>query len=215
MKGYILKICGLTDIKQAEETAEAGATHIGMIFFEGSPRHLPIGKIRDIASCIKGKTTSVAITVNQDIKTLTTLLDVVDMVQLHGEEPIELIKNLPQGRVIKALRIKEEKDLKKIEMYGDTGIPVLIDAYSKKAYGGTGKQIEPELAKKAVEVYPKIILSGGLSPENIRQILEYIKPAGVDASSKLEVCPGVKDMAKVKDFIKIVRGFYESDNKAD
>ncbi len=215
MKEYILKICGLTDRKQAEETAQAGATHIGMIFFEKSPRHVPLEVIREISAGIKGRAISVAVTVNQDLKTLQNLLDVVDMVQLHGEEPVGLIRDLPEGRVIKALRIKDEKDLEKVELYGKTGVPVLIDAYSEKAYGGTGKQIEPQLAKKAVDIYPMTVLSGGLSPENVGQLLEQIRPAGVDASSKLEVRPGVKDMTRVKKFIDTVRDFYESDNKAD
>ncbi|NPA16262.1 phosphoribosylanthranilate isomerase [Persephonella sp.] len=215
MKEYILKICGLTDRKQAEETAQAGATHIGMIFFEKSPRHVPLEVIGEISAGIKGRAISVAVTVNQDLKILQNLLDVVDMVQLHGEEPVGLIRDLPEGRVIKALRIKDEKDLEKVELYGKTGVPVLIDAYSEKAYGGTGKQIEPQLAKKAVDIYPMTVLSGGLSPENVGQLLEQIRPAGVDASSKLEVRPGVKDMTRVKKFIDTVRDFYESDNKAD
>ncbi|WP_457624124.1 phosphoribosylanthranilate isomerase [Persephonella sp.] len=215
MKEYILKICGLTDRKQAEETAQAGATHIGMIFFEKSPRHVPLEVIGEISAGIKGRAISVAVTVNQDLKILQNLLDVVDMVQLHGEEPVGLIRDLPEGRVIKALRIKDEKDLEKVELYGKTGVPVLIDAYSEKAYGGTGKQIEPQLAKKAVDIYPMTVLSGGLSPENVGQLLEQIRPAGVDASSKLEVRPGIKDMTRVKKFIDTVRDFYESDNKAD
>ena len=90
------------------------------------------------------------------------------------------------------------------------GITILIDAYSEKAYGGTGKQINPELAKKIVDFYRKTVLSGGLSPDNIAKLLEYIKPYGVDASSKLEIRPGIKDLKKTENFIKTAREFYES-----
>jgi phosphoribosylanthranilate isomerase len=212
MKDYIIKICGLTDKKQAVLIGEMGATHIGMIHFEKSPRHIPVEKIAEISGAVNGLAKSVAVVVNPEIKTVEALFRYVDIIQFHGDESTDFVSLFPKERVIKAFRIKEEKDIEKMESFMDRGYIILIDAYSENAYGGTGKQINPELAKKIADIYPKTVLSGGLSPDNVLKLLEYVRPYGVDASSKLEIRPGIKDLKKVEKFIKAVREFYESDN---
>ena len=212
MKDYIIKICGLTDKKQAVLIGEMGATHIGMIHFEKSPRHIPVEKIAEISGAVNGLAKSVAVVVNPEIKTVEALFRYVDIIQFHGDESTDFVSLFPKERVIKAFRIKEERDIEKIKPFMDRGYIILIDAYSENAYGGTGKQINPELAKKIADIYPKTVLSGGLSPDNVLKLLEYVRPYGVDASSKLEIRPGIKDLKKVEKFIKAVREFYESDN---
>ncbi len=212
MKDYILKICGLTDRKQAEKIASLGATHIGMIYFEKSPRHIDLEKIKEISTGIKDRAKSVAVVVNPVEKTVWKLLELVDMVQFHGEESMQFVSSFPKEKVIKAFRIKDETDIENIKPFVEENYTILIDAYSEKAYGGTGKQIAPQLAKKVVDIHKKTILSGGLSPENIEEILKYIRPYGVDASSKLEIKPGVKDLKKVKEFIERMKRFHESDS---
>ena len=207
---YIIKICGLTDKNQAISIGKMGATHIGMIHYEKSPRHLPIEKIKDISNALKGISKSVAVVVNPNKKLVNDLLSIVDVVQLHGEESPEFVSVFPKDRIIKAFRVKSENDINRIKPFTEMGITILIDAYSEKAYGGTGKQINPDLAKKIVDFYRKTVLSGGLSPENLENLLEYVKPYGVDASSKLEIKPGIKDLRKTEIFIKIARKFYES-----
>jgi len=81
----------------------------------------------------------------------------------------------------------------------------LVDAFKEGVYGGTGEMIDLNLLKKITDVYDKVIISGGLSETNLKEILNHVKPYGVDASSKLEVSPGVKDLDKVKKFIDIVK----------
>nr|WP_207145114.1 phosphoribosylanthranilate isomerase [Persephonella atlantica] len=207
-----MKICGLTDRKQAEEIAYLGATHIGMIYFEKSPRHIDLEKIKEISTGIKGRAKSVAVVVNPAEKTVWKLLEIVDIIQFHGEESMQFVSSFPKEKVIKAFRIKDETDIEKIKPFVEENYTILIDAYSEKAYGGTGKQINPELAKKVVQMHRRTVLSGGLSPENVEKLLRQIKPYGVDASSKLEIKPGVKDLKKVKEFIERVKRFYESDS---
>jgi len=212
VKDYIIKICGLTNKEQAKKIAFLGATHIGMVYFDKSPRHVDMEKIKDITKEIEGISKSVAVVVNPSEETVWKLLDIVDVIQFHGEESIEFVAKFPEEKVIKAFRIKNEKDVNRIKPFVEKNYLILIDAYSEKAYGGTGKQVNPELAKKVLQMHRRTVLSGGLSPENVEKLLRQIKPYGVDASSKLEIKPGVKDLKKVKEFIERVKRFYESDS---
>ncbi|ACO03187.1 MAG TPA: phosphoribosylanthranilate isomerase [Persephonella sp.] len=200
-----IKICGITQVEQALIVSELGATHIGVIFFEKSPRHIDIKRIREIRKSIQGKTRLVAVTVNPSEKIVEELLKTVDIVQFHGNETVEFLSKFPEDRVIKAFRIKSEKDINMMFPFFEKNYPVLIDTYKEGEYGGTGKQIDPDLARKVTQIYDRIILSGGLSPENLKRLIDHIKPYGVDASSKLEIKPGIKDLEKVERFIKIAR----------
>ena len=209
MRDYVIKICGIRHIPQAIKIADFGATHIGMIYFPKSPRHIEIPQIQSIASAIKGKAKSVVVVVNPELSEAKRLLNIVDIIQFHGDEDIKFVKNFPKERVFKAFRIKDEKDINKMEPFFKEGYTVLIDAFSEKAYGGTGKQIDRDIAKKVIDMYDRVILSGGLSPENLEELLKELKPYGIDASSKLEKEPGIKDLEKTRRFIEIARKYYE------
>ncbi|WP_457644506.1 phosphoribosylanthranilate isomerase [Persephonella sp.] len=200
-----IKICGITGTEQASVISELGATHIGVVFFEKSPRHIDLRQITRIKQSIKNNTKIVVVTVNPDEKVVKELLDTADMIQFHGDESIEFISRFPKDRVIKAFRIRSEEDIEMMIPFFEENYTVLIDAYKENAYGGTGKQINPDLARKITQAYNRVILSGGLSPENVGQLIEQIKPYGVDASSKLEIKPGIKDIEKVRKFIETVR----------
>ncbi len=210
----IIKICGITSEEQAEQISSFGATHLGVIYFSKSPRHVEIEKIKSIKKHIGKNTLLTAVVVNPEEKTVNKLLDIVDVIQFHGDESLDFVLKFPEEKVIKAFRVKEEKDIDKIVPFVEAGILPLIDAYHQSAYGGTGKRINPELAKKIVGRFGKVILSGGLSNKNIEEILVDISPYGVDASSKLEIKPGIKDIEKVKDFVKKAKSFYEKNSGA-
>ncbi len=197
----IIKVCGITEEKQAVEISDFGATHIGVIHFPKSPRHIEVEKIKSIKSVLPQKTKLVAVVVNPGKETVNKLLEIVDIIQFHGDESLEFVKTFPKEKVFKAFRVKNEEDIQKIKPFSEEGFTILIDAFHEKAYGGTGKQINPELAKKIVEEFRNVILSGGLSPENVEYLIKEIKPIGVDASSKLETKPGIKDLKKTRDFI--------------
>jgi phosphoribosylanthranilate isomerase len=207
-----IKICGITENKQAKEIANMGATHIGVIFYKKSPRFVNLQKIKEIKESLPESTKLVAVVVNPSIDEVERLINIADIIQFHGEETLEFIKNFPKEKVIKAFRIKNEKDIEKIKPFIEEGYLILIDAFKEGEYGGTGKQVNPELAKAISGLTDKLILSGGLSPDNITNLVEEIKPFGIDASSKLEIEPGKKDLEKVKEFIKKAKEYYERNN---
>ncbi len=203
----IIKICGLTDEEQARKIAQMGTTHIGVIFFEKSPRHVPLEKIKKIKDVLSDLDVEVvAVVVNPSKEQVETLLDVIDKVQFHGDEDINFLKQFDRENLFKAVRVKDENSLREVKKFYEEGYTVLVDAFSKSAYGGTGKQIDKNLLEKIKEITKgNFILSGGLSPENVKELIEEFKPIGVDASSKLEVSPGIKDLKKVKKFIDTVK----------
>lgn len=195
-----IKVCGITDKKQAEQIEDYGATHIGVIHFEKSPRHININKIKDIKENLQ-KSKLVAVVVNPTEDLVKKLLDITDIIQFHGDESLEFIKKFPKERVIKAFRIKDENSIEKIKLFVNENYLILIDAYSEKEYGGTGKQINQKLVLKVKNLTDRFILSGGLDEKNVYELIKKYKPFGVDASSKLELKPGIKDLNKVKNYI--------------
>ncbi len=203
----IIKICGLTDEEQARKIVQMGATHIGVIFFEKSPRYVPLKKIKKIKDAVSDLNVEVvAVVVNPSKEQVETLLNIVDKVQLHGDEDINFLKQFDRENLFKAIRVKDENSLRDVKKFYEEGYTVLVDAFSKSAYGGTGKQIDKNLLAKIRKITKgDFILSGGLSPENVGELVEELRPIGVDASSKLEVSPGRKDLKKVKKFIYTVK----------
>ena len=198
-----IKVCGITTESQALEIAKMKPTHIGVIFFEKSPRHIDISQIKKIKNILKNYPAKlVAVVVNPKKKLIEELLNIADIVQFHGDESLDFVKQFDNEKVIKAIRVKYEKSLKDIEKFSKEGYLVLIDAFKKGEYGGTGKQIDKNLVKKISNITDKFILSGGLSDENIYRLIKEFNPFGVDASSKLEVKPGLKDLKRVKNYIE-------------
>jgi phosphoribosylanthranilate isomerase len=202
-----IKICGIKSEEQAIKIAELGATHIGVIHFPKSPRHIDLDKIKSIKESLQNRAKLVAVVVKPEEELVKKLLDIVDIIQFHGDEPLEFIKKFPKDRVIKVFRVKSFEDIEKMKPFWKEDYLTLIDTFKKDEYGGTGERIDIELAKSIINQYPKTILSGGLSPDNLEDILPIVKPYGVDASSKLEVSAGVKDLEKVKRFINIAKRF--------
>lgn len=205
-----VKICGITIPSQAKEISQAGADFIGVILYERSPRFVEFDKVEKIKENLMENTKLVGVVVNPDLESCRKILDVVDFIQFHGDEGFEFIKRFPKERVIKAFRIKNRADIENIKPYIDEDYLVLVDTFKEGEYGGTGDRIGIDILKEICSLYDKVIIAGGLSDTNIKYVLKMVKPYGVDASSKLEIKPGVKDIEKVKNFIKLVKD--ESDN---
>jgi phosphoribosylanthranilate isomerase len=129
----------------------------------------------------------------------------LDYAQLHGDEEPETVAAIRDGGVgvIKALRVRDTASLREMVRY-DTNF-FLLDAYSEKVRGGTGTRFDWELAK-AVRGYANILVSGGLTPENVREAIEFFEPYGVDASSSLEEKPGKKNDERVRRFVSAAKG---------
>ena len=200
-----VKICGITNPEDALHAAKSGADYVGVITYPKSPRYAPKEKRKEILKVLESfPVKKVAVVVNEPYEFIKELLDEgFDLIQLHGEEGIELGKKIGLGRIIKVFRIIDEEP--KVGEWKDA-YAILLDRYSRSAYGGTGETINWEVAKNLVERGYRVFLAGGLNPENVREAVEFVKPYAVDVSSGVEKEKGKKDKRKVEEFIKRAKG---------
>lgn len=203
-----VKICGITQRQQAHDIVALGADALGINFWPKSKRYLPLDQTHWLPE-LHGSTTLVAVLVNADDRTLDTLLTegLVHILQLHGDEPPSQVALLQErgAQVIKALAVRDRASLKQIGDYPCETI--LLDAYNPGLYGGTGETFPWELARLAQDLFPdkRFILSGGLTPGNVREAIDATQPAAVDVASGVESAPGIKNLQLVSAFIEQVR----------
>ncbi len=202
-----IKICGITNIEDAATAVELGADALGFIFYSGSKRFVDPAAARDIILKLPPFITSVGVFVNQDLDEIKRILDItgVNTVQLHGDESQEFCGSVTASvpaKVIKAIRVKDSLDAGSLAQYPVQAI--LLDTYSDAEYGGTGKSFDWGILKD-IDIEQKVILSGGLSPDNVAQAVEAVKPYAVDVNSGVEAGPGKKDHEKLKKFIEAIR----------
>jgi phosphoribosylanthranilate isomerase len=209
-----IKICGITRKSDAAAIAELGADCLGFIFSTDSPRRIGPGQAREISEGLEG-ISKAGVFVNENIEKIKSHIGVLglDFVQLSGDEDLDYIKKLKditgKVKIIKVLRVKKGGDAgasRIAEKYLEFADHILIDSYNKYQYGGTGKTVDWDKVKGIVEP-EKLIVSGGLYHGNAAKAIEILRPYGVDASSRLEVSPGVKDLEMVGRFIKKVKDF--------
>jgi phosphoribosylanthranilate isomerase len=205
-----VKICGFLELSAGLLAAEeAGAGAIGINFWPKSKRYLPLAEARLWLDSVPPSLNRVAVLVNAPEAEIDAILasGCIDTLQFHGDEPDSLVQRYLDRGVpcIRALAVRSPADL---ELVARCPAPaVLLDAYAPGAYGGTGHTCDWELARQAVLAFPekKIILSGGLTPENVARAVQEVRPAGVDVASGVEISPGVKDPALVRKFTQAAR----------
>jgi len=197
------KICGITNIEDALAVTAAGASAIGLNFAP-SPRRVTVEKACEIASALPPFITRVGLFVNEDLQAIKDMVARVglDAVQLHGDESPEFAEALRPIRVIKAVRIADRQDVRDAERY--PGCTILFDAKSKRARGGTGIRFDLDLIMD-VAYLDRVIVAGGLNPENVATVVQKVRPYAVDVSSGVEMSPGRKDPSKLKRFMQAVR----------
>lgn len=205
-----VKICGITNIADAEAARAAGADMLGFNFYPPSPRYLNARAAREIAKQVKARVECVGIFVNASVDevTATTIEAHLDGVQLHGDETrdycLRLRERLPAScLIIKAVRVKNDTALDDFKDYPADAL--LLDAWQHGVYGGTGRTIDFDLARRAKDFVPQVFLAGGLTPENVCEAVSISRPYGVDACSGVEVEPGRKSHAAVARFVREVR----------
>jgi phosphoribosylanthranilate isomerase len=200
-----VKICGITNLEDAFLTAELGADALGFIFYLKSPRQVAPETAREIIAQLPPFVATVGVFVDEAAAVVQDLADRVglDWVQLHGQEPPDYCRSLKR-RVIKGFRIKDVSSLEALELYRDAVQAFLLDTYKKGQVGGTGESFDWHLAREAKQ-YGRIILAGGLNPENVARAIAAARPQAVDAASGTEAAPGKKDPAKLKAFFEAVR----------
>jgi len=202
-----VKICGITNIEDALCAADAGADALGFVFYAKSPRSVTPEQAAEIISALPPFILTVGLFVNAgpDFVNATAEVCKLDRIQLHGEEAPSFCARIARP-VIKAFRVKDAASLESMKDYRVAGY--LLDAYSPDAHGGTGLTFNWELARIAKR-YGRIILAGGLTPDNVRRAIEVTRPYAVDISSGVESSPGRKDPLKVRKFIQNTKGILE------
>ena len=199
-----IKICGITNIDDALMAIDAGADALGFNFVPDTPRYLKDTKAAaKIIEQLPPFITTVGLFVNADPELIQAIADEchLDMLQLHGDESPQFCQGFNR-RVIKAVRVKDESSCSHLSDYRVSGY--LLDTYVKGALGGTGVAFDWQLAIKAKQ-YGRIVLAGGLDPDNVASAVKQVRPYGVDVSSRVEASPGRKDPVKVGAFIQNVR----------
>jgi phosphoribosylanthranilate isomerase len=201
------KICGITNVEDALVAVAAGADALGFLLYRKSPRYVDPMRVQQIVAQLPPFVVPVGVFVNEEIKIVRDLMDTcgLALAQLHGEETATYCRELSRP-VLKALRLKDRSTfLALAEFQGRAGVRgFVLDAFSKEAYGGTGRVVDWSLAREAAQA-ATVILAGGLTPENVGQALREVQPYGVDVSSGVEVAPGQKDHEKVRAFLRVVK----------
>jgi len=190
-------------MEDARLAAELGADALGFIFYRESKRYIDPEIAKGIISSLPPFVTTVGVFVNQDLDEIVAIKDKagIDAVQLHGDETPEFCSSVPL-KVIKAIRVKDDLDEDRVAQYLVQAI--LFDTYSDVEYGGTGKSFNWEIIKD-ISNSGRIILSGGLSPDNVAEAIRAVSPYAVDVSSGVEDSPGKKDHMKLRKFIEAVK----------
>jgi len=199
-----IKICGITNLADALLAAALGADALGFIFYPKSPRQVATETAREIIAQLPPFVASVGVFVDEEaavVRELAASLG-LDWVQLHGQESPEYCRNLGR-KVIKGFRIKNEDSLRLLADYQGAAQALLLDTYKQGQVGGTGTVFDWRLAREARK-YGRIILAGGLNPDNVGQAIAIAQPAAVDAASGTEATPGKKDPEKLRAFFKAV-----------
>jgi phosphoribosylanthranilate isomerase len=197
-----VKICGITNLTDAQMCAGEGANALGFIFHENSPRYIDPDAAAEIIRHLPPLVMTVGVFVNKPAELVnhTAKLCRLNAVQLHGEESPAYIRDIGYP-VIKSFRIGPDFDFGRIDAYRENII--LLDSFSKGAYGGTGKTFSWDSVPS--DLREICIFAGGIGSGNIRRLMQNFRPAGIDLSSSLESIPGKKDPQKVKLFFGTIR----------
>ncbi len=209
-----IKVCGLTTPADAVACVDAGVDWIGLNFHPGSPRFVEVERAVVIRSALGGRAEAVGLFVDRPAEEVMATVCAVglDVVQLHGDEPPEYLAELAGVRVVKAFRLKDVESASAIRLYLDRaevlGQPphaILVDAFVPGLAGGTGIAIADELLG-LIPAHPRLILAGGLTPENVADRAGRVGPWMVDVASGVESEPGRKCPERIGAFVAAIRG---------
>ncbi len=200
-----IKICGIKTLEDAFAAIDAGTDYLGFNFFSKSVRCIEKNTCAEITSVLKMEHSHiklVGVFVNSTVEEIKDVVETcsLDLVQLHGDETVEMLNQL-SGKAFKAFRGIPEN----IDGFVRGESPAfLVDASVKGVYGGSGVTADWVGAAELAMRYP-LLLAGGLTPENVAEAIRRVKPWGVDVASGVESAPGEKDAAKLSAFVKAVK----------
>lgn len=192
-----VKICGITREEDAQLAVQLGARAIGLVLWPGSPRYLGAQRARAIVETLPAHVTAVGVFVNQPLDEVRRAAEIAALgaVQLHGEESLEFAHALLHP-VVKAVPVTSDFDATALGAWPPE-ITVLLDAPDPVRRGGTGTTIDWSLAARAAALRP-VLLSGGLTPDNVAGAISQVRPYGIDLSSGVERAPGIKDPERLR-----------------
>jgi len=201
-----VKVCGVTNLGDAERAAEHGAWAIGLIFHPDSPRGCAPEAAAEIGERLRRRVEVTGVFVNHSLDDLAELAELASLsiLQLHGDEGPAYCAEAARrtgAKVMKAMRVRDAASVRRLESF-HTDFHML-DAYVPGSYGGTGERFEWDLAKAHPREVP-LVLSGGLTPENVAEAIAVTRPFAVDSASGTEASPGRKDPAKLAALFRAV-----------
>ena len=202
-----VKICGITSVDDARLAAELGAWAVGLIFHPSSPRAVDLADAEAIGAELKREVLVTGVFANAPLDELAAVAErcSLALLQLHGEEGQAYCREAARrtgAKVMKAVRIKDAAAVRSLGAYRDVDYH-LLDAHVHGTRGGTGETFPWELARSHRGPVP-VVLSGGLTPENVGAAIAAARPFAVDSATGTEAEPGVKDPARVRAFFRAV-----------
>ena len=199
-----VKICGITRVKDALTAAQSGADAIGLVFYPGSPRHVSVSQAAMIMGALPPFITSVGLFVNAEAQAINAILQDLPLalLQFHGDESASFCRQFKRP-YLKAVRVKPSLDLLQYAADYPDAQGLLLDAYVEGIAGGTGQTFDWDLIPAGLPL--PVVLSGGLSPDNVSAAIRHVKPWAVDVSSGVEAAKGIKDAAKIAAFMQGVK----------
>lgn len=205
MRRTRVKICGITRAEHARAAAGAGADAIGLVFYEPSPRFVTRAQARAVCAALPPMVSVVGVFVNpapREIEDVVGALP-VDLLQFHGEEPPEVCAGSGKPYV-KAVRVRTRDDIVEAAARYPDARALLLDTHHDALWGGTGLSFDWNVVPDDVD-HP-VVLSGGLTPENVAGAIRLVGPFAVDVSGGVESAPGEKDPERMERFVKEVAG---------
>lgn len=198
-----LKICGITALKDAMACAELGVDFLGFNFFKGSPRYIKTDLAKSIIQNLPPEIQSVAIMVQPKFKDVTDVIEQsgIGWVQIIDPQDFIDFSNIPVPVIITKRignTITDNYELNGARM-------LLLDTFSHNELGGSGKIFDWSLIPDSIP-RTKLVLGGGITPDNVKEALIKVNPAVIDVASGAEIKPGVKDLEKVRKLVKIIKG---------
>jgi phosphoribosylanthranilate isomerase len=201
-----VKICGITNLEDARQAVQLGAWAIGLIFWEGSPRRCELDAAEEITAELRRQVEPVGVFVNAKLDEIAYVADRCSLaiVQMHGDEGPAFCREAARRtgcKVMKAARVRDAGSIRALHSF-ETDYH-LLDAHKDGHVGGTGETFQWDLVREHGRHVP-VVLSGGLTPDNVAAAIAATQPFAVDTASGTEASPGIKDPAKVEAFFRAV-----------
>lgn len=200
-----IKFCGITRVEDALAAVKLGVNYLGFNFFPQSKRFIQPAAAAAITRSLPPTVERVGVFVNEEPEKVKLIArqTALSLLQFHGDEDLDYLKQFSEWPVIKAVRLKTSADIVTAQSFAKTCEFLLLDAFSAGEFGGTGKTIEEPLLEefKSSGLFAKTFLAGGLNPENVAAKVSRFKPYAVDVAGGIESAPGVKDLKLMNEFV--------------